>query len=187
MGGRESGEYMAPCPAGEDDVVLGPGGYASNLEVATADPARVELPPALGAPEEVHTPGTNTIESLATFLDLPEGALTKAFPVVKLLEDGTEEVVLVLVRGDHRVNDVKLRQFFGTAFRQATPSEIEAKIGPPGFLGPVGMRDPSTRVLVDNAILAQPGGYVAGANKLDAHLRGVQAGTGFLLRGPRPA
>ncbi len=179
MYGRESGEYMAPCVAGENDVVLGPNGYAANLEVATADPARVELPPALGAAEPVHTPDTNTIDSLAQFLELPTGALTKAFPVVKLLEDGGEELVLVLVRGDHRVNDVKLRKFFGTPFRQATPAEIEDRIGPPGFLGPVGMRDPSTRVLLDNAILAHPGGYVAGANQVDTHLRGVQAGRDF--------
>jgi prolyl-tRNA synthetase len=179
MGGRESGEYMAPCAAGEDDVVLGPNGYAANVEVASAEPARVELPAALAAPEEVHTPGTNTIDALAQFLELPAGALTKAFPVVKLLEDGGEEVVLVLVRGDHRINDVKLRHFFGTDFRQATPAEIEDKIGPPGFLGPVGMRDPNTRVLLDNAILAHPGGYVAGANQPDTHLRGVQAGRDF--------
>jgi prolyl-tRNA synthetase len=179
MGGRESGEYMAPCAAGEDDVVLGPGGYAANLEVASADPSRVELPPALGAPEAVHTPGTNTIEALANFLQLPPGALTKAFPVVKQFDDGREEIVLVLIRGDHRVSDVKLRQFFGTDFRQATVAEIEAKIGPAGFLGPVGMRDPDTRVLLDNAILAQPGGYVAGANLSDTHLRGVQAGRDF--------
>jgi prolyl-tRNA synthetase len=179
MYGRESGEFMAPCAAGENDVVLGLNGYAANIEVATADPARVEMPAAIGAPEEVHTPGTNTIDALATFLGLPAGALTKAFPVIKLVGDGTEELVLVLVRGDHRVNDVKLRHFFGTPFRQATRSEIEDKIGPAGFLGPVGMRDPNVRVLLDNAILSHPGGYVAGANKADTHLRGVQAGRDF--------
>jgi prolyl-tRNA synthetase len=179
MYGRESGEFMAPCAAGENDVVLGPNGYAANVEVATAEPARVELPAALGAPEEVVTPGTNTIDALATFLDLPAGALIKAFPVVKLVPDGSEELVLVLVRGDHRINDVKLRTFFGTPFRQATPAEIADKIGPPGFLGPVAMRDPNTRVLLDNALLSHPGGYVVGANQVDTHLRGVQAGRDF--------
>jgi prolyl-tRNA synthetase len=176
MYGRESGEYMAPCAAGENDVVIGPGGYVANVEVAVADAAPVDLPPALSAPEEVHTPDTNTIESLARFLELPEAALTKAFPVVKLSGDGSEELVLVLVRGDHRVNDVKLRQYFGTPFRQATAPEIAEKIGPPGFLGPIGTE---VRVLVDKAIIDFPGGYVAGANKVDTHLRGVQAGRDF--------
>jgi prolyl-tRNA synthetase len=176
MQGRESGEYMAPCAAGENEVVVGPGGYVANLEVAVADAATVDLPPALGAPEAVHTPGTSTIESLARFLELPEGALTKAFPVVRQLSDGSEELVLVLVRGDHRINDVKLRTFFGSPFRQATAEEVAAKIGPPGFLGPIGTE---VRIVLDKAILAHPGGYVAGANEVDTHLRGVQAGRDF--------
>lgn len=177
MGGRESGEFMAPCPAGEDDIVLGANGYAANLEVASAEPAPVTLPPSGDAPEEVHTPGTNTIESLAEFLGLPQGALSKAFPVVRQGDD--EELVLLLLRGDHRVSEVKLRTVLGAGFRQASASEIEDKIGPPGFLGPVGMRDSQVRVLVDQGMLANEGGYVAGANRTDHHLRGVQAGRDF--------
>ncbi|WP_249009688.1 proline--tRNA ligase [Conexibacter sp. DBS9H8] len=179
MYGRESGEYMAPCAAGENDVVIGPNGYVANLEVASADAVRVELPPALPEPEAVSTPDTDTIESLAAFLTLPAAALTKAFPVVKQLADGSEELVLILLRGDHRVNDVKLRRFFGSPFRQATAAEIADRIGPPGYLGPVGMRDPGVRVVLDAAIVAAPGGYVAGANRADTHLRGVQAGRDF--------
>ena len=176
MGGHGSDEYMAPCAAGENDVVLGPG-YAANIEVATADPTPVALPEPLPAPELVSTPGTDTIESLAALLDLPQAALTKAFPVVVLGE--VEELVLVLVRGDHRINDVKLAIALGAPFRQATPQEIAEKIGPPGFLGPVGMTDPEVRVLLDRAVTAHPGGYVAGANVADTHLRGVQAGRDF--------
>jgi prolyl-tRNA synthetase len=170
---------MAPCAAGEDDIVLGAGGYAANIEVAVTDPAPATLPARLPAPEAVQTPNTNTIESLAAFLALAPAALTKAFPVVTQPGDGDGEVVLVLVRGDHRINDVKLRGALGSGFRQATAAEIETAIGPPGFLGPVGMAVPGTRVLLDNAILAQPGGYVAGANQRDVHLRGVEAGRDF--------
>src|SRR5947209_2934308 len=104
MGGLGAHEYMAPCPAGENDVVLAPG-YAANLEVACADPQPVALPEALGSPETVHTPGMTTVDAVARALEVPHGALLKAFPVV--LDDGDWR--LIMVRGDHRVNEVKLR------------------------------------------------------------------------------
>ena len=61
MGGFGAHEYMAPCPAGENDVALAPG-YAANVEVASAEPQPVELPAPLAAPEEVETPGMTTID-----------------------------------------------------------------------------------------------------------------------------
>ncbi len=130
MGGHGSDEYMAPCAAGENDVILAPG-YAANIEVASAEPTPVQLPPAMDAPQEVHTPGTNTIDALARFLELPPAALTKAFPVVRLGD--TEELILVLLRGDHKVNDVKLRLALGADFRQASAEEIERADRPARF------------------------------------------------------
>src|SRR4051794_39954058 len=103
MGGLGAHEYMAPCPAGENDVALADG-YAANVEVATADPQPVQLPAPLDAPEEVATPGAQTIAEVAGRLGVPEGACLKAFPVVT---EG-RGLLLVLVRGDHRVNDIKL-------------------------------------------------------------------------------
>jgi prolyl-tRNA synthetase len=170
MGGIGAHEYMAPCPAGENDVALAPG-YAANVEVASAEAQPVELPPSPnGRPEKVHTPGMTTIEAVAGHLGLPAGALLKAFPVV------TEDrgMVMVVVRGDHRVNEIKLQNALGSAFRPARPEEIAEKVGPPGFIGPVGIDMP---VLLDNAVV--PGGYVAGANEPDAHLRGVEPGRDF--------
>ena len=64
MGGFGAHEYMAPCPAGENDVALAPG-YAANVEVASAEPAPVELPAPRDAPEEVPTPGLTTIAEVA--------------------------------------------------------------------------------------------------------------------------
>src|SRR4051812_28973982 len=81
MGGTGAHEYMAPCPAGENDVALAPG-YAANLEVASATPKPVELPAALDAPEEVETPGQTTIEAVADGLGVPHGALMKAYPII---------------------------------------------------------------------------------------------------------
>src|SRR5215218_8630700 len=79
MGGTGAHEYMAPCPAGENDVALAPG-YAANVEVASAQPQPVELPEPLDAPEEVETPGLTTVEAVANALEVPNGALIKAYP-----------------------------------------------------------------------------------------------------------
>src|SRR5690349_23148819 len=81
MGGTGAHEYMAPCPAGENDVALAPG-YAANVEVASATPQPVELPAALDAPERFDTPGQTTIEAVAQAAGVPHGALIKAFPII---------------------------------------------------------------------------------------------------------
>jgi prolyl-tRNA synthetase len=82
--------------------------------------------------------------------------------------------VLVLLRGDHRLNEVKLRNAMGGDFRPARPEEIEAELGPVGFIGPVGAGIP---VIKDAAIAGDA--YVTGANRPDAHLRGVRPGRDF--------
>ncbi len=172
MGGSGAHEYMAPCPAGEDEVALAPG-YAANVEVASAQPAPAELPAPKDAPEEVATPGASEISAVAEALDVAPSALLKAFPVV--IEDGG--FVLAVVRGDHRVNEVKLEGALGSSFRPAGEEEIEAELGPPGFIGPVGA---SCRVILDEAVARQGGGgWVAGANRPDAHLVGVEPGRDF--------
>jgi prolyl-tRNA synthetase len=169
MGGFGAHEYMAPCPAGENDVVLAPG-YAANVEVASADPQPVALPQGLPAPEEVSTPGLTTVAAVAGALAVPAGALLKAFPV--LVED--RGLVMVVVRGDHRVNEIKLANALGAAFRPAREEEFAERIGPAGYIGPVGIDVP---ILLDDAV--QAGGYITGANRADAHLRGVEPGRDF--------
>jgi prolyl-tRNA synthetase len=169
MGGHGADEYMAPCAAGENDVAIAPG-YAANVEVASADAQPVALPAANGSPELVQTPGANTIDALVASLSVPAGALLKAFPVV--LDGG--EMKLVMVRGDHRVNEIKLQNALGQPFRAARPEEVAERLGPPGFIGPVGAQLP---VLLDAAVT--PGAYVTGANQPDAHLTGVQPGRDF--------
>jgi prolyl-tRNA synthetase len=171
MGGTGAHEYMAPCAAGENEVALAPG-FAANVEIASADPSPVELPAPLAAPEDVVTPGLTTVAEVAGRLGAPPGALLKAFPVIT---DG-HGMVMVVVRGDHRVNDIKLRRALGEAFRPAQQDEITAKIGPPGFIGPVGA---DVRVVLDEAVATGGGGYVAGANRPDRHLRGVEPGRDF--------
>jgi prolyl-tRNA synthetase len=169
MGGIGAHEYMAPCPAGENDVALAPG-YAANVEVASAEAQRVDSAVPLDAPEDVRTPGATTMAELERQLHMPVGQMLKAFPVI--VED--RGLVLVVVRGDHQVNDVKLQNALGAAFRPASPEEFE-KVGPAGYVGPVGADAP---VLLDDAVTPD-GGWVAGANREDTHLRGVEPGRDF--------
>jgi prolyl-tRNA synthetase len=170
MGGTDAHEYMAPCPAGENEVVLAPG-YAANAEIASARAQPITLPGGLDAPERVVTPNATTIDALVGQLGVPAGATLKAFPIV-LESDG--EMKLVVVRGDHRINEIKLQNTLGQRFRPASAEEIEARLGPPGYIGPVGAELP---VLLDEAVGV--GAYVAGANEPEAHLRGVQPGRDF--------
>lgn len=161
MGGTVAHEYMAPCPAGEDDVVLGADGYSANLEIASADPQPV---PAL--PDRVsgvlQTPGQTTIEAVAGGLDVPAGNLLKAFSVWT----ETRGVVVVFVRGDHQVGDTKLANALGEKYRPATVEEIEQVGGVAGYLGLAdGLR---AETLLDEAIT--PGRYVTGNNRPDQHV-----------------
>ncbi len=169
MGGSGAHEYMAPCAAGENEVALAPG-YAANVEVASALPQPVELPPPLDEPREAPTPGLTTVDDVAGALGVPTGALIKAMPMVV---EGTG-LVMVLIRGDHRLNEIKLANHLGASARQARPEEIEEAIGPVGFIGPVGA---NVRILMDRAISGA--GLVTGANRPDAHLIGVEPGRDF--------
>jgi prolyl-tRNA synthetase len=169
MGGFGAHEYMAPCPAGENDVALAPG-YAANVEVASADAQPVDLPPSGTAPATVETPGMTTIDAVARHLSLPAGALLKAFPVVT----DDRGMVMVVVRGDHRVNEIKLANALGAGFRPARAEEVADRIGPPGYIGPVGIDLP---VLLDKDVV--PGAYVVGANAPDAHIAGIEPGRDF--------
>jgi prolyl-tRNA synthetase len=110
-----------------------------------------------------------TVAEVAGDLGVGPGALLKAFPVIA---EG-RGLVLVIVRGDHQVNEIKLRNALGAQFRPAQPEEA-SEIGPPGYFGPVGVDVP---IVLDAAVA--PGGYVTGGNRPDVHLRGVEPGRDF--------
>ncbi len=163
MGGSGAHEFMAPCAAGENDVVLAPG-YSANVEIASADPSPAQ--PATQLSGEIETPGMATIAHVAAHLGVDASATLKAFAVV------TERrgLVMVFLRGDHHVNEIKLTNALGETFRPARDEELP---GPAGFLGP----SPDVDTLYDAAL--GPGPWIVGANRPDVHRAGV------MIEGPR--
>jgi prolyl-tRNA synthetase len=171
MGGLGAHEYMAPCAAGENEVALSDVGYAANVEIASGTPPAPIFPSSLPEPELVETPSSRTIEEVSSLLGVDPAGVIKALPIV--LEDG--EMRLVLVRGDHRLNEIKLHNALGSDFKPAGEDEIRASFGSePGFIGPTGSQVP---VVADAAL--EHGTYVAGANRDGWHLRGVEPGRDF--------
>jgi prolyl-tRNA synthetase len=183
MGGKFSIDFLAPTGSGENTLVICENGdYSADLEIARAVPRDPVLPERLDAREEVETPGVTTIEALAEFLGIDASATSKAMPVVK--DDGT--LVLALVRGDDRLSETKLYEALPGASRPATDDEIRAAFGASGgFLGPLGFEG---EILADETL--REGQFVAGANRDDWHIRGVEAGRDYAprfadLRDPR--
>jgi prolyl-tRNA synthetase len=174
MGGSGSQDFLAPAGAGENTLVICENGdYAADLEIAGGVPSAPDFPEELAAPEEVETPGQRTIEAVSKFLGIDERATAKAMPVVT--EKG---LVLALVRGDDRLNEMKLLAALGRVSRPAQPEEIREAFGADGgSIGPVGA---SVEVVADETL--REGQYVVGANRDDRHLRGVQAGRDFEAR-----
>jgi prolyl-tRNA synthetase len=169
MGGTMAHEYLAPTPSGENDLATcSSGDYAANVEAAVSKPTRPDFGDRRDTPEEVETPNVTTIDGLAQFLGIDPRTTSKAMPVVRL-SDG--KLVLGLVRGDHRLHELKLQKLMG-AFRPAQADEIREAFGADGgSLGPVGFEG---EIVADEAL--REGQYVAGANRNGFHLLGVEAG-----------
>src|SRR5215207_2938491 len=174
MGGSQAHEFMVLNPAGDDVLVLCEAcGYAANRQVARIprdEPAAEEALPL----EEVETPGTTTIATLAAFLSVPESRTAKA--AFFTTADG--RLVTAIVRGDHEVNDTKLANAAGAlrGIRPATVDEIRAAGMEPGYGSPIGARD--TTVIVDELVARSPN-LVAGANRVGVHFRNVNVGRDF--------
>ena len=174
MGGSGSQDFLAPAGSGENTLVICENGdYAADLEIAGGVPPQPLFPEELEAPEEVETLGMRTIEAVSKFLDVDPRATAKAMPVV-----AGDKLVLALVRGDDRLNEMKLLAELGENFRPAEDAEIREAFGASGgSIGPVGT---TVEVIADETL--RVGQYVVGANRDDVHLRGVQAGRDFEAR-----
>ena len=183
MGGSESSEFMAPSPAGEDFIVNCRNcDYAANLEKAVSRLAPIADETGPAAPEAFPTPGVRTIEDLSSFPGGAEAARQIKSLVFIATIDGEPRPVLVLLRGDHQLHEVKLADSLrATAVRAAQPEEIHELLGAyPGSLGPVGARQkhPSLFIIADNA-LKNRRNMTTGANRDEWHIRGVEVERDF--------
>ncbi|MFZ0284065.1 MAG: proline--tRNA ligase [Terriglobales bacterium] len=195
MGGSQSQEFMVRTPAGEDQVVSCDGcGYAANLDKATS---KLEAVPDLapegdGNPLEVHTPGQKTIEDVARFLGVSPKNKIKTLAYMAEEKDAKTaktrtRAIVVLMRGDHQLNDAKFAAANGgKETRPMQEDEIKQLFrSPAGFLGPVGidwakdLKDPDRPLLLVDRALAGRKNLIAGANKEDYHLKNLTPGHDF--------
>ena len=203
MGGSQSEEFMVYTPAGEDQVVSCANcGYAANLEKATS---KLEQIADLGAegdgkPLEVHTPGQKTIEDVARFLGVsPKNKIKTLALMIDVKEErtgegarphtskGSSRAVVVLMRGDHQLNEAKLSTALaGKETRPMQEEEIRQLFGSPaGFLGPLGISwaksldDGNQPILLVDKALEGRTNLIAGANKEDYHVKNITPGKDF--------
>jgi prolyl-tRNA synthetase len=172
IGGSFTHEFMVLADTGECAIAMCPAcSYAANLERAEGKPA----PPVVTTPtdrpkKDVETPGKYTVEDVSAFLKMPPARFLKT---LIFMADG--KPVAAIVRGDHDVNEVKLRNFLGADdFRMASPGEVEQHTGAPvGFAGPSGLK--GMRIVADHAL---KGGHawVSGGMRRDIHVVDLEFG-----------
>jgi prolyl-tRNA synthetase len=195
MGGSKSQEFMVRTPAGEDLIVSCENcDYAANMEKATSRLAPVEDLAAEGdgTPVEVHTPGQKTIEDVARFLGVSPKNKIKTLAMM-VTEEGAKtaktraRAVVLLMRGDHQMNDAKLSTAVGgKEVRPMQDEEIrELFRSPAGYLGPLGidwakdMKDSAKPILLVDKALEGRANLIGGANKEDYHVKNLTPGRSF--------
>jgi prolyl-tRNA synthetase len=172
IGGTGSHEFHVLADSGEDAIAYSPASdYAANVELAEAVAPLTPRGLATQKMQKVPTPGKTTCEEVAAMLGLPLSRSVKALAVMH--EEG---MFMLLVRGDHQLNETKVAKLPGlNPFRFATEKEIEARIGcRPGYIGPVGLQREIT-VIADRSVAAMSD-FVCGANEAGYHLTGVNFG-----------
>ena len=189
MGGKESHEFMVRTPAGEDQIVSCDGcNYAANMEKATSKLEAVEdlKPEGDGKPLEAHTPGQKTIEDVARYLGVSPKNKIKTLALMADEKDQKTgktktRAIVVLMRGDHQLNEAKLNASVAIVTRPMEEGEIKALFkSPAGYLGPIGIewakdlkKDAGLPVLLVDEALEGRVNLIAGANKEDYHLKNL--------------
>jgi prolyl-tRNA synthetase len=184
IGGDLSEEFQVIAATGEDAIVYSTGSdYAANMEKAEAlQPTARKASSSTESLEKIATPGNSTCEAVAKQLGLPLSSTVKSLVLATDELDKAGAVVksqvwLLLVRGDHSMNEVKVAKVEGlnNAFRFATEAEIVAHFGcKPGYLGPLNMKL-AVKVVADREVAAMSD-WICGANEEDFHIRGVNWG-----------
>ncbi|MCF7618837.1 proline--tRNA ligase [Bacillus sonorensis] len=169
MGGKDTHEFMALSDVGEDTIAYSDqSSYAANIEMAEVAEVAEAKHEEMKELQEVHTPGVKTIEELAAFLNVSPADCIKS-----MLLKADDRFVLILTRGDHEVNDVKVKNLLNAETVEfASAEEVAELIGTePGFVGPVGLH-PEIEVYADFAVKVMANA-AAGANKADYHYQNV--------------
>ncbi|WP_343629643.1 proline--tRNA ligase [Roseateles sp.] len=183
IGGDRSHEFQVIADTGEDAIIYCPtSDYAANIELAEALSLIATRGAATQALTKTATPGKATCADVAELLKLPLTQTVKSLVLAtdELDEHGTivkSQVWLLLVRGDHDLNEVKVGKLEGLkgGFRFATAAEIDAHFGcKPGYLGPIGLKQP-LKVIADRTV-AHMADFVCGANEADFHFTGANWG-----------
>ncbi len=176
IGGDGSHEFHVLADSGEDGLAYcDESDYAANVELAEAVAPNVRCA-ATEAMEDVETPKQTSCEEVAALLNIGLDRTIKAMALIATLEDGSTQFNLLLIRGDHRMNEIKVNKLPGLSdFRFATEEEVRENLKcPPGFIGPVGVGT-HVRVIADRTVAAMSD-FVCGANKPKYHLSGVNFG-----------
>jgi prolyl-tRNA synthetase len=183
IGGDLSEEFQVIATTGEDAIVYSPeSDYAANMEKAEALAPGAQRKAAAAPMTKTPTPGKATCADVAELLKLPLAATVKSLVLAtdQLNERGEivkSQVWLLLLRGDHDMNEIKVGKVPGldTGFRFATVAEIQDHFGTkPGYLGPIGLKQP-VKIVADREV-AVMSDWVCGANEEDFHLTGVNWG-----------
>lgn len=179
IGGSRSHEFQVIADTGEDLIVYNPDSeYAANIELADAPCLLAEREPAREALEKRATPDAPKCEIVAEQLGLPLSRTVKAVVLATDPAEGPARLWLLLIRGDHETNEIKVGKLpdFGDGYRLATEAEIDSVFHcAPGYLGPVGLAPKTITVIADRTV-AHMGDFVCGANEAGYHLSGVNWG-----------
>jgi prolyl-tRNA synthetase len=173
IGGSGSHEFHVLADSGEDGIAFCPDSdYAANVEMAEALAPAAARPVATETLRDVDTPKQTTCEDVAALMGITLQQTVKLLAVM-----AEDKLTVLLIRGDHTLNEVKTAKIDGLAdFRFATDAEIRATFAcPPGFLGPVDLDRSTTRVIADRTV-ATMADFVCGANKPKFHIAGVNWG-----------
>ena len=173
IGGDTSVEFMALADAGEASLVYCDAcGYAADDEAASTAVA-VSEGAGNGELERVHTPGLASIADVAAFFKIPENATRKALALI----DVEGNPVVVMVPGDHDLNECKAEHAFGEGYHLMTDEELQEYGLIKGFIGPVNLPE-GIRLVCDETLKASQS-WTCGANEADYHLTGVKPGRDF--------
>ena len=178
IGGSGSHEFHVLADSGEDALAYCPASdYAANVELAEAVAPGTVRAAATESMRDVETPKQTTCEQVAELLDIPLQRTVKLLALISNDQTADNKLHILLLRGDHTLNEVKAGKLPGLAdFRFATEEEIRAHFNcPPGFLGPVGIDRSRIRVIADRTV-SMMNDFVVGANKPKFHTAGVNWG-----------